>query len=48
MVLLNHVIHVLAGSAFAFVRQELFALEVTDGANVGRVLVDIDHLGKLV
>ena len=43
MVLLNHVIHVLAGSAFAFVRQGLFALKVTYGANVSGVLIDIDH-----
>ena len=43
MILLNDVVHILAGPALAFIRQELFALEVTDSTDVSRVLVDVDH-----
>jgi hypothetical protein len=43
MVLLNDVIHVLAVPALAFLRKQLFAFEVTDGANIGGILVDIDY-----
>ena len=43
MILLNNVIHILTGSALAFAWQELFAHKVTDGTNVGGILVDIDY-----
>ena len=43
MILFNDVIHILAGPALALARQELFALEVTDGANVGGILVNVDY-----
>ena len=43
MVLLNDVIHVLAVPALAFLRKQLFAFEVTDGANISGILVDIDY-----
>ena len=43
MILLDNVVHVLAGSAPVLARQELFALEVTDSTDVSGVLVDIDH-----
>ena len=43
MILLDDVVHILAGPAFAFARQELFALEIVHGADVSGVLVDIDH-----
>ena len=43
MVLLNNVVHVLTRPTLAFFRKQLFALEVTDGADVGGILIDIDH-----
>ena len=43
MILLDDVIHVLAGTPFAFLRKQLFAFEVTDGANISGILVDIDY-----
>lgn len=43
MILLDDVVHVLAGPTLAFARQQFLLLQVTDGANVGGVLIDIDH-----
>ena len=43
MILLNDVIHVLTGASFAFLRKQLFALEVTDSTDVSGVLIDVDH-----
>jgi len=43
MILLNDVVHVLAGSSFAFLREQLFLLQVMDGANVGGILIDVDY-----
>jgi len=43
MILLDDVIHILAGPAFAFLRRQLFAFEVMDGANISGILVDIDY-----
>ena len=43
MILLDDVIHILAGPTLTFTRQELFALEVTDSTDVGGILVDIDY-----
>ena len=43
MILLNDVIYVLSGASFAFLRKQFFAFEITDGTNVSRVFVDIDH-----
>ncbi len=43
MILLDDVAHVLAWSEFAFLRKQLFPLEVTDSANVSGFFVDIDY-----
>ena len=43
MILLNDVIHVLAGPALAFLGQQVVSLQITDGANVGGILIDVDH-----
>ena len=43
VILLNNVVHILAGPALAFLRKQLFALEVTDSANVGGILINVDH-----
>ncbi len=44
MILLNDVVHLLAGSALAFLRQQVVLFKIADGANnVGGVLVDIDY-----
>ena len=43
MILLDDVVHILAGPALAFAWQELFALEVTNRTNVSGVLIDIDY-----
>ena len=42
MILLNDVVHVLAGSALAFLGQQFILLQIVDGANVSGILVDID------
>ena len=43
MILLNNIVHVLAGPAFTFLGQPVVLLQVTDGANVSGILVDIDY-----
>ena len=42
MVLLYNVVHILTWPSPALFRQQLFLLQVTYGANVGRILVNID------
>ena len=43
MILLDDVVHVLAGPALAFLGQQVILLEIANDADVGRVFVDIDH-----
>jgi hypothetical protein len=44
MILLNDVVHILAGPALAFLRQQDVLFKISDNANVGGALVDIDYL----
>jgi hypothetical protein len=43
MILLNDVVHVLAGPALAFLGQQFILLQIADGANVSGVLIYIDY-----
>ena len=43
MILLDDVVHILAGPALTFTRQQLYASEVTHGSDVSGVLVDVDY-----
>ena len=43
MILLDDVIHVLAGSALAFTRQQSVSLQVTDSTDISGILVDVDY-----
>ena len=43
MILLDDIVHILAGPALAFLREKLLLLKIADGANVGGVLIDVDH-----
>ena len=44
MILLNNVVHILAGPAFAGIRQQFVLLQIIDSTDVARILVDIDRL----
>ena len=43
MIVLNDIVHKLAGVALTFLGQYFVSLQVTDGAKINRVLVDVDH-----
>ena len=43
MILLDDVIHVLAGPALAFLGQQVASLQIADGTDVSGILVDIDY-----
>ena len=43
MILLNDVVHVLAGPSLAFLGSSFFLLQITDGTNIGGILVNIDY-----
>lgn len=43
MVVLDDVVHILAGPALPFLGQQVVLLEIANGANVRRVLVNIDY-----
>ena len=43
MVLLDQSVHILALPKATPFRQQLFALQITDGANVSGVLTNVDH-----
>jgi len=43
VILLNDVVHVLAGPAFAGIRQQFVLLQVIDSSDVAGVLVNVDH-----
>jgi len=43
MVLLNDVVHVLAGPALAFAWQEFVSLQVTDSTDVSGILINVDY-----
>ena len=42
VVLLYNVVHILTRPSLALFGQQIFLLQVTDGTNVGRILVNID------
>lgn len=43
MVLLDDVVHILARSPLALLRQQLLSLQIAHYLDVRRVLVDVDH-----